>query len=615
MTNVPTMYNLAPGGGDPYDQLLEQVKRAASGVYDILGEMGRSKSGNVVYLAREVATAHLVAMKLSRAAGASEYGLEVVRTLDDSVPGLENQCPQCKALLTDWGKFCTRCGADLSAVGVNPSSGEAAQLLDAVKQATAGVYEILGRMDRAESKGVVFFARDLKRGKVVALRLQRDAGGDPNQAAYSLGETQVFRPLAAELGATQVGSYSPPPAAPPPAPAPSPIIAPAPTPAAASGPPARRRPTMAIVGGAGVLLLAIIAFFAFRGPSTPTVPPPAAPQAAPEPPPPPAPENPPPPPPAAEVGTIQIVTRLPAGARVTVDGKGIGGSSVSVAAGSHTIALEAAGFEPVSARLSVDPGQTTRWRPKLVPTRSEVAVAHPPPPPPPAPVPPPVREMASCAGAYGKSDWAQAVALCAKEADAGNAQAQRYYAKLFDDGNGVAKNLGQAASWYTRAAAGGDHEAQVRLGYMYRSGLGVKKDDRQSVYFFKLAAEGGSATGQLEYGVALEAGKGVDRDEKHAADLYRKAGAGGDTQGFVRLGKLYERGKGVEQSLTQAANLYRQAADKGNVDGEYWLGKAYKDGKGVEKSVPMAIEWFRKAAQSGHKQAADELKDLGVKGD
>ncbi len=601
MTNVPTLINVGPGGGDPLDQLYAQVRAAVAGTFDILGEMGRSKSGNVVYLARELAGGHLVAMKLSRSKADREFGLEVVRTLDETMPGLENQCPQCKAILADWGRFCTRCGADLSGAGVSPSASETIQLVDAVKQATAGVYEILGKMDRRDSKGAVFFARDLKRGKLVALRLQRDAAAAPGQAVYSLGETQVFQPMAAELGATQVESIF---SSPTPAAAPPPVVTP-PAPAPAARP--KTPPIRLVAAAVGVALVALIGYFAFREPAPVAVLPPAVvdnPPPPPDPDPPPAAPSPAPAEPAAQPGTIQVGIQLPAGARITVDGRRVRGLSFLVAAGSHTVALAADGFEPVSARLTVVPGETIRWRPKLVATARDVAVNPPPPPPTPTAAP------ASCVAAVGKNDWALAADLCAKEANAGNPVAQRNYARLFDEGHGFPRDRTQAAAWYTRAAAGGDRESQVRMGYMYRAGEGVKRDDKQSVHFFRLAAEGGSAGGQLEYGVALESGKGIGKNEREAAEWYRKSGAGGNTQALMRLGRLFERGSGVERNQAEAANLYRESATKGNAEAAYLLGKLYKDGKGVEKSYPQAIEWFRKAAQMGYAKAAEELRDL-----
>ncbi|MEZ4455820.1 MAG: zinc ribbon domain-containing protein [Gemmatimonadales bacterium] len=182
MADGPTAINLMPGGGDPFDQLLSQVRAAAEGVYDVLGEMGRSKSGNVVYLAREIESGNLVAMKLSRTGG-NDFNLEVVRTLDSSVPGLESTCPECRNVLRDWDRFCFKCGADLSANQFSTEPDEAAQLLDAVREATAGTYDIYGKMDRADGGGVVFFARDIARNKVVALRLKRDAA-DTTQSTY-----------------------------------------------------------------------------------------------------------------------------------------------------------------------------------------------------------------------------------------------------------------------------------------------------------------------------------------------------------------------------------------------------------------------------------------------
>jgi TPR repeat protein len=626
----PTAFNVGQGG-DPYDQLLAQVREAATGVYDVLGEMGRSKSGNVVYLARELESGHLVAMKLSRTVGASEgeFNHEVVKTLDGSMPGLENKCPECKALLPDWDRFCFRCGADLSGSGATPGAAESNQLLEAVKEATAGEYDILGKMDRTDGRGVVFFARDLKRGKLVALRLKQDQSADPNQAAYSIGETQVFRPLAAELGATQVASaYSaPPPVLPKAEPVPAPRIEPPLAPPPAVPPPSggrvpasgKKPPVKAIAGIGGALLVVLIGYFAFRNPN-PSPPPAVVQTPPPAPPPPPSVDttttasapSPAPPPAAtsaADSATLVVASKLPTGAKLTIDGRAVRGTSVRVGPGAHAMAVAAAGFEPLTTRIVVKAGEVNRWRPVLVPVKT---VAQTPPPPPPPP-PPPAAAPLNCARAVAKTEWPQAVELCAKEAAAGDIAAARHYAIILDEGHGVAADPAKAVTWYSKAAASGDHESQLRLGYMYRSGSGVKRDDKQAALLFKLAAEGGLGAAAMEYGVALEDGKGVDRNEQQAAEWYQKASAAGSDRATWRLGLLYQRGKGVAKNEAEAANLFRQAADRGERDAAYSLGKMYKDGKGVEKSVEKAIEYFRKAAQAGQKQAADELKDLEKK--
>ncbi len=624
MAEGSTSFNVSPDG-DPFDQLMAQVRQAAEGAYDILGEMGRSRSGNVVYLARELESGSLVAMKLTRAGG-DEFTLEVVKTLDGAVPGLENKCPECRSVLPDLDRFCFRCGADLSAVGFTPGVEEANQLLEAVREATAGEYEILGKMDRVEG-GPVFFARDLARGKLVALRLKKDESADPSQAAYSIGETQVFRPLAAELGATQVapagfGLFDPNPSAvsppfepPVPPPAPPEPVAPEPVSGGGSGRTVGGRPPVKLIGGiAAVVLIVVVAVFAFRDDDTngviPVLPDTVAPPAPPPPettavaqPPvvePPVTEPTEPPPAGVDSGTIVLGVPLPTGGRLTLNGRPVRGLRIRVTPGSHTLALTAAGYQPVEQRVTVREGATFVWRPAL----AEVQAAVPPPPP----QPPPVSQ--TCARTWARAEWAAAFALCQKEAAAGDAAAQRLFGRLHENGNGTARNPTEAAVWFGKAAAGGDRESQERLGYLHRDGSGVPRDEAKSAMFFRQAAEGGRAAAQLELGVALEDGKGVKENDAEAAQWYQKAADQGNAQAARRLGRLYERGNGVTKSEADAAKWYRTAAERGDRDAQFMLGRFYKDGKGVPKSEADALEWFKKAAAQGHKDAQSEAKKL-----
>ncbi len=463
MAEGSNSFEVSPGGGDPYEQLLAQVRAAAEGEYTILGEMGRSKSGNVVYLAREIATEHLVAMKLSRLGG-EEFSLEVVKTLDGTIPGLESKCPECKAVLPDLDRFCIKCGADLTGVGVSPGADDATQMLEAVKAATAGEYEIVGKMDRADG-GAVYFARDLSRDKLVALRLRQEASSDPGQVAYSIGETNVFRPLAAELGATQVAPASFQFEAKPPAPA-APAKRPSQSVPAPSGPrPVRRVPTRLIGGGIGAVLLVVVAYFAFRGgdevtPVTPepvAVVPPSTPPPAPqspvsEPAPPPAP----PPAPATETasadsGLLAMGIPLPPGGRVTIDGRVMRGASMRVPVGVRSLVLTAPGYEPFKARIAVKAGQTVAWRPAL----AKVEEAAAPTPAVSVAVPAPTSTALNCAKAAARTDWTAAAGLCPKEAEGGDVAAQRTVAMMYDEGRGVGQDKALAVTWYTRASLGG----------------------------------------------------------------------------------------------------------------------------------------------------------------
>ncbi len=617
MAEGPPSFSISPQGGDAFDQLLIQVRSAAEGAYDVLGELGRSTSGNVVYLGRELESGHLVALKLSRAQGQTdEFDLEVVRTLDESLPGLENKCPECKAVLPDWDRFCFQCGADLAGAGVTPGAEESAQLLAAVKEATAGEYEILGKMDQAEGGGVVFFARDISRGKLVALRLRRDETGDPQQAAYSIGETQVFRPHSAEWASPRVSPpVSPPPPPPPAASVPlQPAAVPRPT---RTGPvaSARRPPPIKLIGaGVAVVGILVIGMLVFRGDGeeSPPPPPPAVVEQL-TPPPAPAVESvvvsvPPPPPQttgvSADSAIIAIDVVIPAGGRLTVDGRAAGRGDQRVAPGTRVLALTAPGYQPVRERVTVRPGQRLVWRPRL--TAADVVAQSPAPPPP----PPPPSASPTCSGAISGADWSAASSLCTVEAERGDAVAQRHLAVLYDEGRGVTQDRARAVTWFTKASASGDLEAKERLGYMYRDGLGTRKDERLSTLLLRQAAEGGRVRAQLELGVALDVGRGVEVNDREAARWYQKAAEAGLAPGARRLGRLYEQGDGVARNDAEAAKWYRVAGDKGDRDAQYLLGRQYKEGRGVEKSVNLALEWFKKAAALGHVDAAAEVRRI-----
>lgn len=608
---------------DPNDPFLAFVREAAEGAYDVLGEMGRSKSGNVVYLARELESGNLVAMKLARvkdAQNADEFNLEVVKTLDGALPGLESKCPECKAVLPDWDRFCFKCGADLSGAGHNPSADEAAQLLAAVKEATVGEYDILGKMDRADGGGAVFFARDLKRGKLVALRLRQEMSADSSQASYSIGETQVFRPLVADLGATQVGraeDYASL-AAPPPVLASQPAEAPArPLVGEATAPVARKRPPVKLIAaGVGAALVALIGFVVFQGGDDMPGPSPASQSQQPAPespapaPPPPAPDpapDPVPPPPVASAtpdsATVTLGVPVPSGGRFTVNGRVSRGPS-RVAAGSVVLELRAPGSVPVRERVAVRAGQTLVWRPALAPASPAATPGQPPAPPPPQPVAP------TCQRAASRGDWTAAVELCRAEANAGDVAAERTFARMNEEGRGMPQDRQQAALWYEKAAGRGDRESQERLGYLYRNGAGVKKDDKKSTEFFRLAAEGGLTAAMLEFGVALDEGRGIGERDAEALTWYRKAADAGNTPAARRMARLYERGDGTARNEAEAAHWYRIAADKGDALAQFALGKLYKEGKGVEKSAQQALEWFKKAAAQGNAEAQDEVRKL-----
>ena len=191
--------------------LYAAVKEAAAGYFEVIGELGTGGKGEVVYLAREMGTEALVVLKLEPGddgAGGAQYFLDVARSLDPSVPDVETRCPRCRGKLRQWARFCTQCGLDVS--GEAPTTGEHASreaLREKVRAATEGRYEFLGDIPRAEGGGLVYFARDLADGKIVALRL----GSDANRTS-EVGVTRTLKAVEGDRAPRTRGAAAPRPA-------------------------------------------------------------------------------------------------------------------------------------------------------------------------------------------------------------------------------------------------------------------------------------------------------------------------------------------------------------------------------------------------------------------
>ncbi|HEX2095276.1 MAG TPA: hypothetical protein VHG28_22965 [Longimicrobiaceae bacterium] len=162
------------------DDLLQAVQEATEDEYELLGKLGGA-AGRMAYLARERSTGDLVALVLQEddaSDGGEQFDLSVVRELDDSVPVAGHACHRCGAPFDSWSRFCDVCDRDVSGVASDEAVPGVSRgvLLDEVRSATDGEYEVLGSMERADGGGAVYFARELATGRLAGLSLQREDG-------------------------------------------------------------------------------------------------------------------------------------------------------------------------------------------------------------------------------------------------------------------------------------------------------------------------------------------------------------------------------------------------------------------------------------------------------
>lgn len=185
--NLPSMHRSAGGG----NEFLSAVREAAEGEYDVLGEMGRGDRGLVFYLARDLSTQRLVALKLEPGDSPEEFSLEVVTRLESTFQAEVSSCPRCNVPAQEgWRRYCPQCGADLSVFSSGMQS--AVELLEAVREAASDEFEILGEADQTEGGGRVYFARNRSSGGIVALRLKK-ASHSTDGEEYSLSQTRMLK--------------------------------------------------------------------------------------------------------------------------------------------------------------------------------------------------------------------------------------------------------------------------------------------------------------------------------------------------------------------------------------------------------------------------------------
>lgn len=155
--------------------------------------------------------------------------------------------------------------------------------------------------------------------------------------------------------------------------------------------------------------------------------------------------------------------------------------------------------------------------------------------------------------AYGKGDFAAALASWRPLAEQGNPVAQLNVGVMFAKGEGVAQDDGQAVEWIRKAASQGYAQARLSLANMYFAGRGVSKDLPQAATLYRQAAEQGNSVAQQNLANMYYKGQGVARDEQAAAQWYLKAAAQNQALAQYNVGVMYAIGHvGLEQDYAQA---------------------------------------------------------------
>ena len=205
---------------------------------------------------------------------------------------------------------------------------------------------------------------------------------------------------------------------------------------------------------------------------------------------------------------------------------------------------------------------------------------------------------------FGARRFAEAAESFTLAAEAGHAESQYMLSTLYDEGQGIPQDSGQAAFWERKAADQGHAYAQANLSFRaYSTG-----DFEEAFAWCQRAAHSNLAWAQYNLGLMYRKGEGVPPSDAEAARWYALAAAQDFPEAQQKLADLFYFGQGVPRSLTQAATWYERAARNGNAEAQFLIGQLYSIGQGVEHDYTQSRHWTRQAALQGHEQALLELK-------
>lgn len=208
--------------------------------------------------------------------------------------------------------------------------------------------------------------------------------------------------------------------------------------------------------------------------------------------------------------------------------------------------------------------------------------------------------------AFKASKWTEAIAA-ARQTDLSNAEVLAWMGYCYRYGNGVARDLVQAFTWFKKSAEGGYSWSMGELGHCYYFGRGVAKNYSSALTWYRKGAEAGDAASQTGMGHLYEFGRGVERSAAKAFQWYKKAAENGDIEGMEELGECYEMGFGVDENLAEAFKWYSKAAERGNSDAQYHVGAMCEFGRGTQKDIAKAFAWYKKSAEKGDARSQNRL--------
>jgi localization factor PodJL len=160
------------------------------------------------------------------------------------------------------------------------------------------------------------------------------------------------------------------------------------------------------------------------------------------------------------------------------------------------------------------------------------------------------------------------------------------------------------------AAESGDPKAFHAIADRYAEGQGVRKDMAEAARWYEESAELGFGPAQYRIGNMYEKGVGVERDLQKARDWYLQAAESGNANAMHNLAVLYAMGADGRTDNGAAAKWFLNAAELGVKDSQFNMGILSAKGIGVEQSLEQSYKWFAIVARTGDADATAKRDEI-----
>ena len=188
-------------------------------------------------------------------------------------------------------------------------------------------------------------------------------------------------------------------------------------------------------------------------------------------------------------------------------------------------------------------------------------------------------------------------------------KAQYCLAKMYENGDVIAKDEKKIISLYRESADSGYDKAQYEVGNDYYS----RGNYKAALRFYKEAAKQGNIDAKYALGIMYNNGDAGETDSETAFRYFKEAADGGNEDAIYMLGEMYYKGLGRSKDDKKAFEYYKKYADlTKDLDAQFMVGYMYSKGEGVKQNNGEAKKWLVLATKQGHEGAKTKLKELNA---